>query len=77
MALNSAQQETLDHYKGYGVKVSWFVGEPTQGNPLCPDDTIEVIALGNDFAWSILIYPDGEPHTSEAVLGPFDTGLTI
>jgi hypothetical protein len=71
-SLTPAQQITVDFYKAYNVPASWFVGviDPITGG-------VEVIALGEDFIWSLRINPDGTADTSEATVGEFDTGLDI
>lgn len=69
--LTAAQRETVETYQGYGVPATWFVGAPAE------DGTVEVIALGEGFAWSLLIAADGDCNTSEAELGGFSTGIVI
>jgi hypothetical protein len=70
-ALTSAQVRTIDFYKAFNVPSTWFIGTPD------PDGRVEVIALGQDFIWSLRIDPDGTSDTSEATVGEFSTGLDI
>lgn len=71
--LNAAQREVVTFYNGYGVPVTWFVG------PERDDDSVEVIGLGENFVWSLLIQQDGEYASSECALDPegFSTGIEI
>jgi hypothetical protein len=65
------QAETVNFYKAYNVPATWFIGPPdTEGR-------IEVIALGQDFIWSLLIDAGGLANTSEATVGPFSTGIEV
>jgi hypothetical protein len=69
--LTKDQAEAVAHINSYGVVVEWFVGRERD------DDCREFIALGKDFIWSLLVMADGTPHTSEATLGEFNTGIDI
>jgi hypothetical protein len=68
--LTPAQHDAVAFFRGLNVPAAWFVGEPDG------DGTIEVIALGDTFAWAIKVSANGETHTSEATLGPFETGIS-
>ena len=68
--LNAQQLETVNHYKGFNVPATWFVGEPDEG-------CVEVIALGKDFIWSLILEADGTASTSEATVGEFSTGIEV
>lgn len=65
------QIATVDFYKGYNVDACWFTGT------LDTDGRVEVIALGRNFVWSLIIEPDGTAATSEAELGDFSTGIEV
>ena len=65
------QIATVDFYKAYNVPAQWFTGTPDT------DGRIEVIALGGDFIWSLIIETDGNAATSEAHLGDFSTGIEV
>lgn len=69
--LTAEQRETLEHYQAFNVPASWFVGETRD------DGSVEVVALGDDFAWRLLITAHGVAATSEATLGPWETGITV
>jgi hypothetical protein len=74
------QQAVVDFYKGYNIPASWFVGEPATADNASrpyPIGTVEVIALGGEFIWSIIIEPDGTEATSEATVGEFSTGIEV
>lgn len=69
--LTPAQQGAVDFIRALNVNANWYVGVPStadrpDGRPV---GTVEVIALGDDFVWAILVQPDGETHTSEARVG--------
>jgi hypothetical protein len=68
--LTPAQQGAVDHYRALNVPASWFVGEAKN------DGSVEVLALGDDFAWSIWIEADGDTSTSEAEVGDFSIGIS-
>lgn len=69
--ITEAQRRAIEHYKGYEMPATWFVGEPDErGN-------VEAIALGGDFVWSFLVEPDGTAHGSQAPLGDFTTGIEM
>ena len=65
------QIETVDFYKGYNVPAQWFTGTPYA------EGRIEVIALGENFIWSLLIDAGGLANTSEATVGSFSTGIEV
>ena len=65
------QIATVDAYKAYNVPAQWFIGTPDT------DGRIEVIALGGDFIWSLIINADGTYASSEAPLGEFSTGIEV
>lgn len=75
--LTPAERKHVEYYNGYGVLVDWFVGRRRKNGD------IEVLGVGvpdsegeGSFVWSLLI--NGETcTTSEASLGPFETGLNI
>ena len=70
--LTEWEREQVDHFKAYNVPASWFVGKRSDKG------LIEVIALGDGFAWSFLLDPvTEEVHTSEAKVSDFSTGLEI
>lgn len=69
--LTDYQIDAINHCNSYGVPVSWFVGSEND------DGSREFIALGDGFAWSLLVEEDGTVHTSEATVGKFSTGLNI
>jgi len=69
--LTPAQVNTIDFYKAYVVQASWFVGtHDAKGS-------VEVLALGEGFIWSILIDHKGNAHTTEATVGEFSTGIEV
>lgn len=68
--LTPAQQETVESFRAFNVAASWFVGVPDT------DGRVEVLALGEDFIWSIRVAPDGSSDTSEAKVGDFETGVS-
>jgi len=71
-SLTPAQLEVIDFYKGYNVPATWFIGTPE------PDGSVEVIALGDGFIWSLSIDADGaDGSTSEATVGDFSTGIEV
>jgi hypothetical protein len=67
--LMPAQQDAVWHYRALNVGASWFIG--------VPDVTghVEVLALGDNFVWSLRIDADGDTHTSEAKVSDFETGI--
>ena len=65
------QIAAVDYYKALNVPASWFTGTPDTGGH------IEVIALGEDFIWSLRIDANGTCHTSEATVGEFSTGIDV
>ena len=70
--LTSPQRATVDFYKAYNVPATWFEGEPEADT-----GRVEVIALGENFIWSLRIDPDGTSDTSEATVGDFNTGIEV
>jgi hypothetical protein len=76
--LTPAERKHIEVYNGYGVPVDWFVGHRRDNGD------VEVLAVGHDrddeegrgFVWSLLINGD-ECNTTEAPLGPFETGINI
>lgn len=70
--LTSLQHDTIAHYRALGVPASWFVSD-RRGS----DGEVEVIAIGPDFIWSFLVYPDGDVASSEAAHGGFETGIHV
>jgi hypothetical protein len=78
-SLNKAQLGVVEHWKGYNVPASWFIGETK------PDGAVEVIAIGDAlggvdaFVWSLQIDKDGESATQEAKIDEdgFSTGIEI
>lgn len=69
--LTDNQRDAINHYNAYNVPVQWFVGSERD------DGSREFIALGDGFAWSLLVEEDGTVHTSEAEVGDFETGIEI
>lgn len=69
--LTPAQQETVDFYRALNVPAQWFIGETRESGE------VEVVALGEDFAWSFLIAADGDAASSEATLTEFSTGINV
>ena len=69
--LTAAQTATVEHYQAYGVPATWFYSTPAEFG------TVEVVAVGADFVWSLIIERNGQCSTSEAELGEFSTGIEI
>lgn len=69
--LTPAQQEVVEHYQAANVPAQWFIGVPDEVG------RVEVVALGDNFAWSFRIAVDGEYESSEAHLGEFSTGIEV
>ena len=69
--LTTAQREGIDFYKGFNVPATWFI------STFRSDGSVEVIALGKAFIWSLLIDPDGTAYTSEATVSEFTTGIEV
>lgn len=68
--LTRGHRETIAHFRAYNVPAEWFVKPPDA------EGRVSVIAVGNGFAWSLVIEPDGDYASSEATLGPWETGIS-
>ncbi|MFG3710939.1 hypothetical protein [Micromonospora sp. NPDC047730] len=70
--LNAAQERTLEHYEALGSVQTWYAGRVRD------DDSVEVVGLGEDFIWALVIEHDGEVATYEAHIDPktWQTGIT-
>jgi len=69
--LTPEQIEAVDFYKAYNVPAMWYYSEPDD------EGGVGVVAIGEDFVWSLSIAADGATDISEASLGDFDTGIEV
>jgi hypothetical protein len=69
--LTAKQITEVDFYKAFNVPAMWYYSEPDD------DGGVGVVAIGEDFVWSLSIARDGTCNTSEASLGDFETGIEV
>jgi len=69
--LTPRQIAEVDFYKAFNVPAMWYYSEPDD------EGGVGVVAIGEDFVWSLSIDADGTCATSEALLGDFETGIEV
>jgi hypothetical protein len=69
--LSTEQIKAVDFYKAFNVPAMWYYSEPDS------EGGVGVVAIGEDFVWSLSIAADGVTDISEAPLGDFDTGIEV